>query len=381
MKIFGIIAEFNPLHNGHRYLIEKTKAEGADLVVAVLSGALVQRGEFSYISKWARARSAIGCGVDLVLELPCVYSCASAPFFGGGAIEILHKMGCIDAISFGSESGDISLLNDVAAALANTSENEQIKALLKKGASYAKAAGSIHNLPPNDILATNYIAAINKQKSDILPIPIKRVAVSHDSLEVLDNFTSASNIRSSIENEQDFSAFLPKTASEIIDSELSAGRTIDKKALFIAITTTILTKSPEELREILDITEGLEYRIIDACKTAVDYDDLIFKIKSKRYTLSRIRRILLYILIGIKKGVYQSEQSGARILAIGRGGDKILNAADKSFKLTASAAELLKTDENYRYENIACDLFSMLCKNPYERAQNYTQQIIKLTNN
>ncbi len=381
MRIFGIIVEFNPLHNGHTYLIDKTRAAGADLTVAVLSGALVQRGEFSYISKWARAKMAIERGVDLVIELPAIYSCAAAPYFAGGAIEILSKMGCVNALSFGSESGDISLLNEVSDKIVLDDENTELRGILESGASYAKAVGTLYNLPPNDILATNYIAAIKNQGSRIIPHPIKRVAVSHDSSMTSGDFSSASNIRLLADSEEDFGSFMPRGSFSILSEETENGRIIDKKALFIAITTAVLTKTPAELREILDISEGIEYRIIDACKRAESYDDLIFAIKTKRYTLSRIRRILLYILIGIKKGVYENEQCGARILAIGKGGEEILKAADKNFTLTSSAKVLEELDANYRYESIACDLFSLLCKTQTPRSQNYTNRIVKLTNN
>ncbi len=381
MKIFGIIAEFNPLHNGHSYLIEKARESGADFVVAVLSGALVQRGEFSYISKWARAKAAICCGVDLVVELPAIYSCAAAPYFAAGAIEILHKLGAVDSIVFGSESADLSLLEMAADAQNSNSGSESVRALLDGGASYAKAIGSSLNLPPNDILASSYLAALKKQNSSIGKIPIKRLAVMHDSDKQTDNFASASNIRNICEDNLDFANFLPSSSSKILQSEVNAGRTIDKKALFTAVTAAVLTKTPLELSEILDVSEGIEYRIIDACKYATDYDDLILKIKTKRYTLSRIRRILLYILIGIKKGVYQSEQCGAHILAIGKGGNEVLSACSKSFTLTSSAKQLEEIDSNYRYESIACDLSSLLYKTPTPRSQNYTNQIVKPTNN
>ena len=213
MKITGVIAEFNPFHNGHKYLIEKIK-EKQDAVVCVMSGSFVQRGDVAVFDKWTRAEAAMHCGAALVIELPAVFATAPAERFASGATELIEKLGCVNEITFGSECGDIDTLINTAKILNNESDevSQEIKHHLSSGMGYPLALqtafkGSVSQellKNPNDILAIEYIKASLKRNSKILFSTMHRMEVNHSDETTKNGYASASTVRKMIKNNENF---------------------------------------------------------------------------------------------------------------------------------------------------------------------------------
>ena len=292
MKTAAIISEYNPLHNGHKFHIEETKRQtGADAVVLIMSGNFVQRGEVAIYDKKLRARAATICGADLCLELPTIYSSASAEFFSMGAVKILNALGIIDFLSFGAETANPSLLMTAAQLLAN--ESAEYSALLTeylaKGISYpaarAKAVGRILGKSfekllstPNNILAIEYCKALISTGSEIMPCPILRKGAAHDSHTPDGDIASATFIRNLILSGGDSSPFIPNSAEEIFN-----GAGIHSlKSLEKAILCELVKMPAHQLRTISDVSEGLENRIKFAAAESKTLDELLEKIKTKR---------------------------------------------------------------------------------------------------
>ena len=337
MKIAAIISEYNPFHNGHKFHIEETKRQtGADAVILIMSGNFVQRGEVAIYDKKLRARAATICGADLCLELPTIYSSASAEFFSKGAVKILNSLGTIDFLSFGAETANPSLLMTTAQLLAN--EPAEYSALLAErlnmGISYpsarAKAVGKILGesfeellSTPNNILAIEYCKALISTGSKITPYPILRKGAAHDSHNPDGDIASATFIRNLILNGGDPSPFIPNSAEEIFNG---AG-VHSLKALEKAILCELVKMPAHQLRAIADVSEGLENRIKAAAVESKTLDELLEKIKTKRYTLSRIRRIILSAFLGITSDIRDAEPSYIKILDHNQVGQKLISDA------------------------------------------------------
>lgn len=343
MTVAGIVCEYNPFHNGHKFHIEETrKKTGADAIVAIMSGNFVQRGDASIFPKELRAKAAIENGVDLVLELTTPYSTASAELFALGAVRTLNALGCIDFLSFGAECDDIDSLCEIAELLAN--EPMEFSKLLNKfsasGLSYpsarAKAVESFLGKKkadilssPNNLLGIEYLKAIISQKSSIKPVAILRKGAGHDALETNDGIASASYIRALIKSSKDFLEFIPESANSILKGATPHSITKLEEALLCH-----LIKTPaDDLRKIADVSEGLENRIKDAALSSKTLDELYNAIKTKRYTHSRIRRIILSAFLGITESDRQASPRYIKILAHNETGQKIIAAAKKTTSL------------------------------------------------
>ena len=240
-RVLGVIGEYNPFHNGHLYHIAKSKQEtGAEYVVCVISGSFVQRGDTSIINKWAKAKMALVGGADLVLELPTVYSISSAENFAEGAVKILNSLKLVDTLSFGMEAKDIAILNNIANVLYAEPKEYTTMLLheLKKGNSYPKARENALMMYLNDIkkyanvlsgsnniLGIEYLKALKKTKSDMLPIGIKREKVLYNDENMVDEFASATAIRKMLITRQFDSVrnAMPKASYRILGEELKQG--------------------------------------------------------------------------------------------------------------------------------------------------------------
>lgn len=345
MKIAGVICEYNPFHNGHKFQIEETKKQtSCDAIVALMSGNYVQRGDISIFDKFTRAKCAILGGADLVLELPTAFSMQSAEFFAKNAVYILNSLNAVDYLTFGAETDNLNQIYEIASLLANeTSEfKNTISENLKGGNTFAKArALAIGEVlgesskeilsQPNNILAVEYIKSLIRLNSKIEPILIKRKNAQHDSFNSKDSFASATYIRNLINHGETEKAleFIPQNCHDII---------INSKPVFIsefakAIMCELYKISIEDLRNIADITEGLENRIKREAETVNNLSELISKVKTKRYTESRIRRILLNTMLGISKEIQHETLKYIRVLDFNETGRKILNLAKKSSDL------------------------------------------------
>ena len=267
----GIICEFNPFHSGHKHLIDSVKNDGA--VICVMSGNYVQRGEFAIYDKFKRCDAALENGADLVIELPCVYSLMSAEGFAKAGVTLLESTNITDQIAFGAECDNIDLLKSIAQKV-NESQ-DLIKEEMKKGISYPSARKNVIKSglldTPNNILAIEYIRQTN------LPVKaIKRIGKGHDTD---DELYSASAIRQTLKNDDICSLYNCEKA----------------------VLAKLRSMSVEDFAEIEDVTEGLENRIFNAVRESTGIDEIYEHIKTKRYTLSRIRRIIIKSYLGITK--------------------------------------------------------------------------------
>lgn len=348
MKILGITVEYNPFHNGHKYHIEESRRKtGADCIVAVMSGNFTQRGEAAILDKWERSRLAVENGVDLVVELPFVYACNRAQLFAEGAIDILCGMGA-EYISFGSESGSLSELFGLARALIDE-DNEIASArekFMQSGNSFAKAgelaveevlgkASAEKMLQPNNILAIEYLKRMifwNEKGKDIEAVTIERFGSGYHGENSDASFAGASAIRN-MKNRGEFGKYVPENVMCALDRGRPSGNAHEcalqaDERLFQLVRSEIVKNSPEALRLVYHMGEGLENKLKKEIVTARNLDALVSSVVSKRYTEASVRRLLTYVLMGIKefepaKAVY------GRVLAANDVGRKLLGSLKK----------------------------------------------------
>ncbi len=346
----GIICEFNPFHKGHKYLIDSVKNEG-DSVICVMSGSFVQRGECAVYSKFDRAKTALENGADLVIELVSELSTLSAQGFAEAGCALLEATGVCDSIAFGAECGDAEKL--IALSEEIKAKDKEIKAELEKGISYPAARKNAVGSPlldyPNNILALEYLSS-----TDLKPIAVKRIGKGHDSD---DTEYSASEIRKTLKD----------------------GASL--KNIERAILYRLRTMSAEDFLKIDDVSEGLENRICEAVKTAKSLDELYSLVKTKRYTHSRIRRIILRAFLGIDKNC-SKKPLYIRILGFSAEGGKLLSEMKKSAKLPliAKYADAKKEDgeilDAFERECLYTDLFNLCFNEPRPCGEDKTQKII-----
>lgn len=307
----GIIVEYNPFHNGHNYHLKKSKEKG-EVVIAVMSGDFVQRGEPALLSKWERAKSALIMGADIVAELPVFYSVQSAEIFARGAIGILKYLGA-EKIIFGSESNDIKKFEQLLNLEENKKFIEELQKNLKEGNSYPTAynktvlnfLGADFSLNSNDILGTEYLRAIKFWKANIIPYTLKREGANYHSHNFYGNIASASGIRKLIENKEDFSKiknFIPEETFEILFKAISENKITNISKFYNLIRYAILSQK-ENLKNIQDVENGFENRLYENALICENYNDFMKKIITKRFTIGRVQRVLIHILLGITKEI------------------------------------------------------------------------------
>ena len=350
---FGIICEFNPLHSGHKHLINSVKGEG-DGVICAMSGNFVQRGEFAVFDKFERAKSAIEAGADLVIEIPTLCSTLSAQGFAKAGVDILEKTGICSCLAFGAECGDINELKRIANEI--KAKDSLIKEELAKGVSYPRARQNAVNSPvlegANNILAIEYIS---RTKLDCAPV--ERIGKGHDSD---DCYYSSSEIR-----------------KHLSPDEISSMKNCEKAVLY-----KLRTMSEEDFLKIDDVCEGLENRIASAVKTAKSLDELYDMIKTKRYTHSRIRRIILRAYLGITNDMPKNPQY-LRILAFNEKGREMLSDMKKSAQLPVitkyaqAKAQSEEIKKLFEFESKLTDIYNLGFIIPRPCEEEKTRQIIK----
>lgn len=349
MKIAGIICEYNPFHNGHKYHIEQTREKfGATHIVAVMSGNFTQRGDVAIIDKYKRAKTALENGVDMVIELPVAFALSSAEQFAQGAVHLLNSLGCVDILSFGSECGDIKLLEETAGAVFYAQESDEFMNFMKRGATYPVALQKtiehfytdevIETLAtPNNTLAVEYIKALNQLGSSIAPVTVKRYGAAHDSEKTdVNTILSASELRKRIIANEDNSLLMP-------ESDFS--NTADLLRLENAILSKLRMMTKAEIEKTPNVMLGLENRIYKAVRAATSLPELLVLIKSKRFTMARIRRIILSAFLGITKSDLKNMPAYVRILGMNENGKQILSVADCKLPVNTSLMSLLKSGE------------------------------------
>lgn len=312
MKTTGIVAEYNPFHNGHKAHVDRCRENGATHLVAVMSGNFVQRGSVAIMDKRARAAAAIRGGVDLVVELPVPFAVATAEVFARGGISVLQGLGCVDALSFGAECDDLALLQSAAKAVTDPKVDELIRQELSGGVSYPTARAFAVRAAygddiadvlegPNNILAVEYLKELQRQGSTLSVEPVKRVGNAHDGLTATDEFASASMLRILLErgDERAFD-FMPETTQVEFKRMAGVGRApVSVEESERAILSRLRMLTAEDIAKAPDVSEGLENRIFNAIQSATSLEELYDIVKTKRYTHSRIRRIVTALYLGI----------------------------------------------------------------------------------
>ena len=360
-KIAGIICEYNPFHNGHKYQIEKTKSEcDCEYVICAMSGSMVQRGDVAIYDKWVRARAAVQNGADLVVELPCYYVLQSAKNFALGGVELLSRLGVVDVLSFGSETGDTSHLMQTAKILSD--EPEEFKSVLEKHldeglgypSAFQKALSTIGiaELGPNDILGANYIAALKTLGSSIEPFVIKRNVPYHSEEAIKNDFASATAIRAMIETGKDISEYVP---------DKTEYATYDLHNIESMILGFFRLCDPKQIKNIIGMEEGLENRLISAARKATSLDEFVELVVSKRYTTHRVRRVMLACIMGMS-GARQMDY--VRILAFNQKGRELLGEIKKKTDLkiiTKTADSKQRADSMFEFDILATDIAALCC--------------------
>ncbi|MTI69957.1 MAG: nucleotidyltransferase [Firmicutes bacterium] len=346
MNIVGLITEYNPFHNGHLHHFKLSKeVTNSSFSVCVMSGNFLQRGEPAIVDKWTRAKSAVDSGVDLVLELPTIYACQSAEYFSYGAIKLLDSLNIINSISFGSESGNLHLLKEIANVLSYETLDfkNHLKKSLSNGDPFPKARNyalkksldkdvSEILLKSNNILAIEYLKALNKLKSNIKPFTIKRKGADYNSNVLTGNISSATSIRKSLlENYDlnDIAKSVPSHSYRHLANFYNKYKTFNKLENYNEILLYLLrTSNKEMLNNLIDVEEGLNNRIKSVSNKHDDIRVILNNIKTKRYAYTRLQRILIHLLLDLTEDKFDTYHNSSltyvRVLASNVNGFKIL---------------------------------------------------------
>ena len=344
-KILGIVAEYNPFHNGHLYHLQESKKKtNSKYVVAIVGNNFTQRGDSALISKWDKAETLLKSGVDLVLEMPSIYSCSYAENFAYGSVSILNSLGVLDYISFGSECGNIETLSEVSKIISTKKYQNILKEKIDEKVSYPKAMSlalkeysedfsKIDFLESNNILGLEYINALKKLKSNIKPFTIKRIDNNYNDINLSkENITSGTSIRNALKENYDIKEIKKYVPKETLDILKTYKKQISLKDFEKEIIYSLKISSISDIANLPEVSEGLEYKIKKAAETSNSLEELIDNIKSKRYTTARIQRILVYSLLRItKKDEKYSKKITpfAKVLGFNENGKKILSRIKK----------------------------------------------------
>lgn len=335
MRAVGVVAEYNPLHVGHlsqlREIKKRASSPGQDIpVVIALSGDFVQRGEAAVFSKFARAEAAVRCGASLVLELPLPWCLSSAEGFARGGIGILLSTGIVDAISFGSESGDLTAMRDCVSALKSPAYSDTLRQVLQCGISYASARRrAVAALAgeqtarvldsPNDLLGVEYLRAVGEKGREIEFLPVIRSGSRHDGAG------SASDIRRRMAEGEDWLLEIPPEAARVFRAEMDDGRgPVMPEDLRLPLLSRLREREKADFSAAPDVSEGLENPLWAAAMIETDPERIAAAAKSKRYALSRLRRAVLCTALGIRAGDACGTPPYLRVLAMDARGAELL---------------------------------------------------------
>lgn len=373
MSLIGIVCEFNPFHNGHKYLIDSVKGEN-DTVVCVMSGNFVQRCEPAIFPKEIRVSCALENGVDIVFELPFVYSCASAEIFCENAVKILSDFGC-DKIVFGTENGNLTQLKSTAQILLSEKFEKILNEYRKTGLSYPNArekaldfcGASFELSSPNDILAVEYIKAIIKNGYKIQPIAVKRKGVEYHSLNANGDFASATLIRKLIYDKCDYDLYVDRKSAKIYRDAVKSGETVNRYKYENAMMALLRNNVNQIDSDFANMTEGLENRIKEAIINGTSLDEIYTLAKTKRYTHSRIRRAVMSVAFGIKKKDVSNPVPYIRLLGFNESACEVLGKCVKNCALPfiVSYSDIKKSDnenvvKTFEYESVISDFYALI---------------------
>lgn len=396
MKIVGLIAEYNPFHNGHQYHIEKAKEiTSADAVIVVMSGNFVQRGTPAIMPKHLRTEMALKAGASLVIELPVCYATGTAEQFAYGAVSILHSLGCVDAICFGSECGDIHVLKDLAEILCDEPDEykESLQKYLRSGLSFPLArqkaieetypSQDFSNIleQPNNILGIEYLKALYRLNSKMKPYTIERISSGYHDTDLQNEFSSATALRQTISNGNfsNLSGQIPSNCMTLLEGNYQTRYPIYANDFSLLLKYRLLNETKSSLTEYADVSEELANRIYNQRNEYIDFEQFCELLKTKEVTYSRVSRALLHILLGIRKTAYVDIQY-VRVLGFRKGDSDVLTVIKNASaiplltKLTAtkdlsdSAVHMLNHDiyASNLYESVVTDKFKTSFINEHE---------------
>lgn len=400
MNVCGIVAEFDPFHSGHAYLIgEVRRMLGADTaVIAVMSGNFVQRGAPACFDKFVRARAALLCGVDLVIELPAAAALSSAEKFTLGGVRALADCGAATHMAFGSECGDIAWLWQAESAVSKLAA-EEIAPYLSRGMTFAAARqaaasdrffGEFDGVlqSPNDILALGYLHALRALGKDralgndreITPIAVARKGAGHGEQAAGGGITSASHIRSLIAAGEDFAPFLPQNIAEMLTDQARANHISEKNA-DIAVLSRLRGMSAEDFARLADVSEGLHNRLYSAVQKAGSLSELYALVKTKRYTHARIRRLVYCAALGIFE---PPSPQYLRVLGFSpRGGELLRTIGERgSLPVVASYADAKRCGEaaarQFEESGAYTDFYNLLLEEARPCGEEYRQAVVRI---
>lgn len=386
LSAVGIIAEFNPLHTGHKRLIDYAHTLG-DTVICAISGNFVQRGDVAILSKTQRAKFALLCGADIVAEMPVLWSMSTAQNFALCGVWQLYNLGC-QKIVFGSECGDIDALENAANVLNSDDFYSKVIEKSKSGITFAVAReqaaaelGVDFTLlrGANNNLGVEYILAAKKLNLPIEFCTIKRLGAGHDSNEIDDGFVSSSFIRTELlkGNIGYTERFMPREVRGIINSENIA----DINKLEIAILSTLRTKTSEDFKTLPDISEGLENKIYFSVRTATSLDELYNSIKTKRYTLARIRRLVLSAFLGFDNRFFMTTPPYVRVLGFSEQGLAHLKTPQGIIPVITRALQIKQLDSDaqavFEAECRATDIYNLAFEKALECGLEQRMKVLK----
>jgi len=396
MKVAGIVAEYNPFHNGHAYHMQKVKElTGADYLVVVMSGNFTQRGVPALIDKYTRTKMALDAGADLVLELPLYYAAGSAEYFASGAVALLDKLGVVDTLCFGSECGDIKTLTEVAILLSKEDEafSNAIKSKMKQGLTYPRARMQVieETLPdsfmhvdamsyPNNILGIEYIKAIIQRDSKILPQTTRRMGAGYHDRMVTEVMSSALSIRESLKSADSLEMIqssVPPHVYEMMKKDFHKTFPIFHEDISSLLKYKLLLDAPKGFSEYVDISEDFSDKIVKNLKNYESYSQFCDLLKTKDITYARVSRCLLHILLNLRKDALQHYVDKdyifyARMLGLRKSANELTSTIKKVSKipmiskladarefLTSTGMEMLECDiqASHIYDSLVTEKF------------------------
>lgn len=395
MRIAAVIAEFNPFHTGHRLLLRRCREEaGADCVVAVMSGNFVQRGEPACLDRRVRAEMALRCGVDLVVELPLPYAMATAERFSFGAVSLLRRLGGIDLLAFGSESGELESLLEAAGAVEQAERSGRFRELLSGGIGFAAARQrALEELlceksallrEPNNALAVEYLRQLKGQDVPIKPFTISREGAGYHSGEPAGGYASASMLRRALwENDMEpLQCYTPKESWDILRIALEKGQAAMPRLGERAVLARLRTMPRNALADLPDCSEGIENRLWKAVREACTVEQLCDMMKTKRYSMARVRRLAYAAFLGIDGALCREEAPYGHVLGFTPAGAAVLSRWKKTAKIPVSHS--LRQLEQLggvagrfaQLEGRADDLYSLFLPCPRPCGYAYTAPVI-----
>lgn len=376
MKATGIVVEYNPFHNGHKYHLQKTKELNPNnTIIAVMSGDFVQRGEPSIIDRWTKTKMALANGVDLVIELPVFYSSQSAEIFAKGAVGILEELKC-ESMVFGSESGKIDELKRISTLQESEEFKIKLKERLKSGDSYPTAHSSTmkeilgeSELNSNDILGLEYIKAIRYWKSSIIPMTLKREKVGYHDTNIVGDFASATKIREHLKKNEEISSIVTQESFNTL-KEYSNFTYMENFYPFIRYE---LIKNFNNLSNIQDMEIGFENRLLENAIKSINYDEFFKSISNRRYTTGRVQRVLIHTLLALTTNITEEVKKSipyVRVLGFNSKGREYLSYL-KKFDNSKIITSYKKMNENFSPEVCSLIEFNERSSQIYRLINNY----------